>query len=330
MIENIIVKLFTDKELGSVLLPISPVSGGFLHRMYRVDTENGSFAVKHLNPNIMKRPEAIGNFKRADALEKMLEDAGIPIVPAITINGCKLQEYYGEYFYIFPWQKGQTTDLYNISADQCRAAGSIQGRIHAIAPVQNPKPEPEFICMDWIGLTEAAIRQNPDIGTVIEENKDLLIYAENEMNKARAALPGIECIVDEDMDPKNVMWDEGKPKVIDLECLEHGNPVSSALQLSLQWAGATICDLDFAKLKAFFDGYLDAYDNGFRDYAAVFGLAYTWIEWLAYNIKRAIGPCVDEAEREMGAAQVSHTVGIIQYLFRMEDRIKRHLKLWFK
>ena len=330
MIENIIVKLFTDKELGSVLLPISPVSGGFLHRMYRVDTENGSFAVKHLNPNIMKRPEAMGNFKRADALEKMLEDAGIPIVPAITINGCKLQEYYGEYFYIFPWQKGQTTDLYNISADQCRAAGSIQGRIHAIAPVQNPKPEPEFICMDWIGLTEAAIRQNPDIGTVIEENKDLLIYAENEMNKARAALPGIECIVDEDMDPKNVIWDEDSPKVIDLECLERGNPVSSVLQLSLQWAGAAVCDLDFNKLTAFFDGYFEAYDNGFRDYSAVFGLAYTWTEWLAYNVERAVAPGVDEAERGTAVLQAKLAVESIRYLYRTEEPIRRHLDRMLK
>ena len=330
MIEKIIVKLFTDKALGLVLLPITPVSGGYLHRMYRVNTENGSFAVKHLNPNIMKRPDALGNFKRADALEKVLEDAGIPIVPAITINGSKLQEYGGGYFYIYPWQNGQTTDFYNISADQCRAAGSIQGRIHALAPAQIPKPEPEFSCVDWSGLTEAAFRQNPDIGTVIEENKDLLIYAENEMNKARAALPGIECIVDEDMDPKNVMWEDGRPKVIDLECLECGNPVSSALQLSLQWAGATICNLDFTKLKAFFDGYLDAYDNGFRDYAVVFGLAYTWIEWLEYNIMRANGQCVDEAEREMGTAQVRLTVERIQYLFHMEDSIKRHLKRWLK
>ncbi|MBQ7492298.1 MAG: hypothetical protein IJT76_06905, partial [Clostridia bacterium] len=99
---------------------------------------------------------------------------------------------------------------------------------------------------------------------------------------------------------------------------------------SLQWAGATICNLDFAKLKAFFDGYLDAYDNGFRDYAAVFGLAYTWIEWLEYNIMRANGQCVDEAEREMGTAQVRLTVERIQYLFHMEDRIKRHLKRWFQ
>ena len=329
MIEDKIVKLLTDKGLGSARLPISPVSGGFLHRMYRVDTENGSFAVKHLNPNIMKRPEAMSNFKRADSLEKMLEDAGIPIVPAIVADGSKMQEYDGEYFYIYRWQNGRTTDWYDISPEQCRMAGSIQGRIHAVAPVRIPKPELVLSHMDWRELTEETVGKDPGIGTLLKENAALLLYAENEMNKARAALPGIECIVDEDMDPKNVMWDEGSPRLIDLECLERGNPISSAVQLSLQWAGITICSLDFTKLKAFFDGYLDAYDNGFRDYSRVFGLAYTWIEWLEYNVKRAIGQCADEAERKLGISEARLSVERIQYLYHMEDRIKRQLDLWF-
>ena len=125
------------------------------------------------------------------------------------------------------------------------------------------------------------------------------------------------------------MWHEGNPKVIDLECLERANPVSSAIQLSLQWAGATICDLDFSKMKAFFDGYLDAYDSGFSDYSSVFGLAYTWVEWLEYNIRRALGHCTDEAEREIGLSEVELTVARIRYLKDMEGQILQNLKCWF-
>lgn len=330
MTEDKIIKLLQDKGLGTARLPVSPVPGGVLHRMYRADTEKGSFAVKQLNPSIMKRPEAASNFRTADTLEKMLEDAGIPIVAAITLDGSRMQEYEGEYFYIYRWQNGQITDWNNISPEQCRTAGNIQGRIHAVAPAQIRKSEPEISRIDWDGLIGETVAQNPEIGKLLKENEDLLRYAENEMNKARAALPGTECIVDEDMDPKNVMWDEGNPRVIDLECLERGNPVSSVLQLSLQWAGITACDLDFVKLKAFYDGYLEAYDNGFRDYGSVFGLAYTWTEWLVYNVRRTIGQCADEAERETGISQTKLTVGIIRYLYRMEDTIKRYLDLWFR
>jgi hypothetical protein len=132
------------------------------------------------------------------------------------------------------------------------------------------------------------------------------------------------------MDPKNVMWVDGKAVVIDLECLAYGNPVSHALQLSLQWSGITICDLDPELQRAFFQGYLEAYDNGFRDYAGVFGLAYTWIEWLEYNITRALGNCQDENEREMGITEVRYTIRRLQYLQEKEEQIRRNLEKIFK
>lgn len=330
MTEDIIVRLFKDKGLGPVILPITSVSGGFMHRMYRVDTKDRSYAVKHLNPVIMKRPESMNNFKRAESLETVLEEAGIPIVPAVMIDGSKMQEYDGNYFYIFRWQNGKMSDWHDISAAQCCMAGSIQGRIHAIAPKQITKTEPVYSSVDWDKYIEEAAGKDSETGALLMENRELLVFAQDELNKALSALPGIECITDEDMDPKNVMWYDGKPVVIDLENLDHGNPVSSALQLSLQWSGVTVCDLDFDKLKAFFDGYLEAYDNGFRDYGSVFGLAYTWIEWLEYNINRALGQCSDETEREMGITQVKYTVARIRYIYDMEARIKRHFDLWFK
>ena len=329
MTDRLIDKLFKEKNIGQIIYPIIPVSGGFMHRMYRVETDKGIYAVKHLNTNIMKRPDALDNYRRAEALEKQLEEAGIPIVPALTIDGNKMQLMDGEYFYIFRWQAGAISDWYNISADQCRIAGSIQGRIHAIEPKRILQKEPELSSVNWDELIEEAASKDKRIEKLLKENKELLLYAEKEMNKARTELPPVESIVDEDMDPKNVMWNDGRALVIDLECLDRGNPVSSVLQLSLQWAGITICDLDLSKMKAFFEGYTEAYDNSFKEYNKVFGLAYTWIEWLEYNITRALDDHADEAERETGLSQVEQTIARISYIKEMEDKIIRSLKEWF-
>ena len=329
MTEDLIVKLFEAKNIGRIVAPMITVSGGFMHRMYRVETDKGIYAVKHLNPNIMKRPDAMNNYKRAEALEKQLEDAGIPIVPALMIDGNKMQHVDGEFFYIFRWQDGAISDWYNISEEQCRTAGSIQGKIHAAEPGRVSQTEPELSSVDWDGLIEEAASKDQIIEKLLKENKEMLVYAETELNKARAALPAIECIVDEDMDPKNVMWDNGKAVVIDLECLDRGNPVSSVLQLSLQWAGITICDLDLSKMKAFYEGYTEAYDNGFKEYDKVFGLAYTWIEWLKYNIIRALDENADKTERETGLSQVEQTIARIRYINDMEDRIIINLKELF-
>ena len=332
-IKDLIIRLFKELGLGEVCVPIENVSGGFMHRMYKVTacgTEGSrSFAVKHLNPEIMKRPQAQANYERAEKLEGILEKAGLPIVPALCFDSKKMQEFEGNYFYIFAWHDAKVTDWDNITEKQCFLAGNTLGKIHAIdfdldeSGVEQDTPELSQI--DWKKYEIQANESKSEIAGLLGENLELLEYAQNQVNEARKNLPDIIRISDEDMDPKNVMWENGKPLVIDLECLDYGNPASHVLQLALQWSGITTCNLKLNLLKTFFAGYHKAYDNGFHDYQKIFGLAYTWIEWLEYNIQRALGACVDEAERQMGVEQVVQTINRIKYLREKEDLIKKEL-----
>ena len=325
---TLISQLFETLSLGTVTAPVVPVSGGFMHRMYKVCTASHTYAVKHLNQEIMKRPGAMDNYKKAEKIEAILEGEGIPIVPGLVFDGKKMQELKGNYFFIFDWHDGSITDWNNITVEQCWKAGNIQGRIHAIKTglaVANEPTSLELSTIDWDGyITQAA--ECKEVESLLKENLPLLNYAQDELNKARKSLPNITTIIDEDMDPKNVMWENDEPVVIDLECLDYGNPVSSAIQLSLQWSGITLCDFDAEKQKAFFEGYLQAYDNGFRDYKNIFGLSYTWIEWLEYNIQRALGSCQDKSEQELGLTEVKNTINRIKYIHQMEDKIKSNLE----
>ena len=327
--EQKIIRLFNTCGLGELVLPIIPVSGGLMHRMYRVNTKEKSYAVKCLNQEIMKRPEAQANFARAERLESIIEKTDIPIVQALCINGRKMQCIDGQFFYIFDWHEGSITDWDHISEEQCYLAGNILGRIHALDPecgtdISDRESEAavEESHIDWAAYTREALQTDHEIAEILSENEKLLQYAEKELNAARRKLPEILRISNGDMDPKNVMWDQGQPYVIDLECLDYGNPVSHALELSLQWSGVTTCSLDLSHITAFFKGYLKAYDNGFRAYAEVFGLAYTWVEWMEYNIQRALGKCIDEDERQLGIAEAIQTLRRIRYLYDREEEIK--------
>ena len=329
-ITSFITQLFETLSLGTITASITPVSGGFMHRMYKVCTQNHTYAVKHLNPEIMKRPAAMENYKKAEKLEAILENEGIPIVPALAFDEKKMQELEDNYFYIFDWHNGSISDWNNITPEQCWQAGNIQGRIHAIktGEIESAVEDdftPKVSRIDWNEYIAQA-GDCEEVESLLKENLPLLDYAQTELNKARLALPNITTIIDEDMDPKNVIWENGEPVVIDLECLDYGNPVSSAIQLSLQWAGITLCDFDFEKQKTFFQGYFQVYDNGFRDYKSVFGLTYTWIEWLEYNIIRALGDCQDKAEQQLGLTEVKNTINRIKYIRQMEDKIKANLQ----
>ncbi|MBP3609418.1 MAG: aminoglycoside phosphotransferase family protein [Lachnospiraceae bacterium] len=324
-IEEMMTKLMKNGGFGEVIFPVEPVSGGFMHRMYKVRTETGIYAVKHLNPEIMARDGVLDNYARAEKLERLLEEAEIPIVPAVEVHGKKMQTVEENYFYIFHWQEGHITDWDTISTEECRMAGTILGKIHAINPQNVAHKEPEQSNINWYGYLQKAETEKNETASVLADNIQLLIHAEKELNAARSSLPDILCISNEDMDPKNVMWENGKPLVIDLECLDYGNPVSHALQLALQWAGTITYNIDVEKITAFFEGYLAVYDNGFRAYSSVFGLAYTWVEWLEYNIQRALGACVDEAERTLGISEVNNTINRINYIRSMEKEIKEAL-----
>ena len=324
-IDELIAALMTKCGLGAVISLIEPVSSGFMHRMYKVRTKSGIYAVKHLNPEIMGREGVHDNFDRAEKIECLLEKEDIPIVPALTVLGKKMQTVDGHYFYIFNWQDGHITDWNNISNDECKTAGNILGRIHAIDPKNVAHQEPELSKIHWHEYTLKANEEKNEIAALLADNEKLLIYAEKELNQARASLPDLICVSNEDMDPKDIMWDNGNPWVIDLECLDYGNPISHALQLALQWSGITTCNMDMEKMAAFFNGYLEAYDNCFRAYSGVFGLAYTWVEWLDYNIQRALGACNDEAERQMGISEVRNTVERIKYIRNIEKEIREAL-----
>lgn len=320
--QKIIEELFERVGLGKISGEITPVSGGFMHRMYKVCSTSGVYAVKCLNPEIMKRPGVFENYSAAEELEARLESAGIPIVPALSYGKKKMVEVAGRYFYIFRWQEGRITGFDNITEEQCFTAGSILGRIHAIDPHEADPEEPDISRIDFKAYASEASEKNADIAKLLEENLFLLEGAQEKLNDVRKNLPCLRAIDDPDMDPKNIMWNEGKAYVIDLECLERGNPVSSSLNLALQWAGTVTGKYNRENLKAFYEGYLKEYDNGFRAYDGLYGIAYTWVEWLEYNIRRALGiESADAEDMKLGAEEVRRTIERIRYLSSIEGDV---------
>lgn len=313
-------KLFDQYGFGKVLAAPLSVSGGLMHKMYKVEATTGTYAVKCLNPQIMKRPGVFENYARAQKLEGILEEQGLPVVPALT--GKKMLECDGDYFYIFRWQEGSITAYDSITEEQCRIAGELLGRIHKI-DAQNIEAQPPALSqIDFDTFLHSAREKKSCIAPLLLQNLELLKACQKKLNQARTKLPSMKAITNDDMDPKNVMWYKGQPYIIDLECLDYGNPLSSCLNLALQWSGTVNQSLKKENLSAFYDGYLKTYDNGFRSYDELFGIAYSWLEWLEYNIRRALGQEVSSPQEiKLGEEEVKNTIERIKYLKEQEEEI---------
>lgn len=318
-------RLLRETGLGTLVAPPQRVMGGLMHRMYRLDTAAKTYAVKLLNPAIMQRPDVMENLSRAERLEKLLEADRIPVVPALEIAGHKMHSIDGQFFYVFHWIDGKALRWDEIERTHCETIGTLLAQIHKVRQSQQSSAMRE-IHVDWDALIQMAAEGCADIVADMERHRDLLYVAQEAYNAALQKVPAITCICNGDMDSKNVLWVDGKPAIIDLECLDYGNPYWEAYRLALSWAGDVVCNVKFELLHGFLMAYCQEYGAVQVDWKALYGGGYGWLEWLEYNVKRALNlECVDEAERRLGINQVKDTLSLIAYYHSIKDDLLRHL-----
>ena len=59
-------ELIKECNLGTTIKSINRVTGGLSHRMYKIVTDKGVYAIKELNSGIMKKRTAYSNFLFAE------------------------------------------------------------------------------------------------------------------------------------------------------------------------------------------------------------------------------------------------------------------------
>ena len=106
-INKLIYNLISKLNLGNIIDNPVRVMGGLLNRMYKVNTTSGIYAIKHLNPEVMKRENARKNHILAEKIANIAKENNINCLPAKIINGTVLQEIDCNYFFIFDWFHGK-------------------------------------------------------------------------------------------------------------------------------------------------------------------------------------------------------------------------------
>lgn len=323
--ETVIKKL----DLGELASQPQRVTGGYLHKMFRLETTTGKYAVKLLNPIIMKRPGVLEDYKRAEHIEQILSEHSIPIIPALEIHGARMQRLNGQYFYLFEWTDAKALGWHEIQEKHCRAAGGLLARIHNIPsemPVGYHLSDRKFH-VDWDGYIRLAEKMRSELSEELEKNRELFYQAQQEYNAAVDNVPDIVCITDGDMDCKNVLWKNGQPLMIDLECLDYGNPFLEMFQLALSWAGDAVCDIDFGHLNSFLRAYQSEYGEVDVDWKTLSGAGFFWLDWLEYNTKRALLiECGDEEEQRLGIRETKETIQRIAYYHSVKESMLEYLR----
>ena len=292
-------------NLGALIEEPTRLYGGLMHKMYKLVTTDGIYAVKCLNPHVMARPTAAGNFAAAEELERKLEGTDLPLLSALTIGGRKMQEMDGHFFYVYPYFEGKALTEGDITTDHCAIVGAMLAKLHAVERKTAPV-ETDILTFEWDGFG------------LTEEDKAILCHAQKAANEA--TLPPLSAICHNDMDPKNVLWNGTDCRIIDLECLGYGSPYLELLETALCWAGYESGTLDLDRIAAFVAAYATAGGDLTADWTAVYAANAGRLGWLHYNLQRAGGSEGEDAIA-LGKTEVAKTLTCIRGYATMKERI---------
>ncbi|MBR6537309.1 MAG: GNAT family N-acetyltransferase [Lachnospiraceae bacterium] len=334
MEQKLLEKLCCEYNLGELIQSPTRLVGGFMHKMYSLFTTQGKYAVKLLNPFIMQREDAMDNYRAAEAFETMLEQTDIPILPALTARGKKMQCMEGQYFYLYEWYDGKALKSEEITEFHCEKVGGILAKIHglklpqtagveqeAVAELREEKYERNELHIDWDGYIEKLAEKNRELSELLRENRALLYESQEKGNEAIKKLPATVAICHNDMDSKNVLWKGEGCRIIDLECLSYSSPIMELYELALCWSGYEVCNIDFNLFQSFIRAYEKAGGTLTTDWETVYYSNNGRLEWLEYNLKRALGIECSEEEIELGIGQVKETIAHVIYYHKAKDSI---------
>lgn len=297
-------------NLGKLTEEPTRLYGGLMHKMYRIVTEGGVYAVKHLNPHIMARADTAAKFSAAEELERKLEQTDLPLLPALTIGGRKMQAVADDFFYVFPYFDGKALKDEEIAPAHCEMVGEILAHLHNVerkaAPVERERLDFEWDGFDLTGEDKALLR---------------------EMQAAAngATLPPLLTVCHNDMDPKNLLWNGMDCRIIDLECLGYNSPYIEMLETALCWAGYESGEVDVDRFSAFVAAYGKAGGDLYADWAAVYAANAGRLGWLAYNLQRASGSEGEEAKK-LGETEVDKTLTCIRGYGKIRDDVINVMK----
>ena len=299
-------RLCAELSLGALTAPPVRLSGGYTHRMFRLTTDRGDYAVKLLNPEIMGRPHVLENYRTAEGFEALLEAAGLPILPARTIHGRKMHCVDGQYLYVFDYFDGRVLTDAEITPAHCAKVGEVLARIHGAAAMKTPvdggdAPDGNI---PWEHLADAlqnSAEAQPESEALCSAVPMLTRLTAAAVSAARR-LPRVEALCHNDMDPKNVLWQGADFRIIDLECLGYADPRQELLDLAVTWGGG-----DESRFKAFVAAYYGAGGARIDETGLVYDSRRNYLDWLAYNASRALAD--DPEERRVAREQIISTLG---------------------
>ncbi|WP_327634827.1 phosphotransferase [Kribbella sp. NBC_00482] len=230
-------------QLGTPVGPMTRVHGGFANRMYRLDTDQGSFAVKELNLADRRSTYHVEDVFR---FERAAFAAGIPMAEPISASDSTL---------VHRWVEGETLPEAPVSEAYAFEIGEILARIHALDVEWPHEPVEEAVSYDWPELAVRAAATGQPWADELASHVETFLAIAHFVDTCER--PGPVVLTHKDIQPWNLLARDGRPVVLDWELsgmLDLSSELgSTALSIA---KGSGFDHIEPAVFRAVLDGYV--------------------------------------------------------------------------
>ncbi|TCC32934.1 phosphotransferase family protein [Kribbella speibonae] len=232
-------------QLGTPVRPMIRVHGGFANRMYRLDTDQGSFAVKELN--VVDRRAAY-HVEDVFRFEQAAFAAGVPMPEPISASDTLL---------VHRWAEGEKVPEAPVSEAYAFEIGEILARIHSLDVDWPHEPTEEPVSHDWPELAERAVATGQPWADELASQVDTFLAIAQFVDTCER--PGPVVLTHKDIQPWNLLARDGRPVVLDWELSGmldlSGELGSTALGIA---KGPGLDSIEPVIFRAVLDGYVAA------------------------------------------------------------------------
>ena len=304
-------------DLGVPQRSLARVRGGFHHRVWKLETERGKYAVKQIAADSHPAdPDTRQHYNTSEAIAEAFSHHGIPAIHALCHDSDYLQVLGREGYLVHPWTSAVAIPITEVSEHHALRVARIMAGMHRIDLDFPATRQQEFTppLQDNIRLLVEMSQ-----ALHVKLHKTLRLGLPTFLDIASAQAPAIRTLQNHlvishgDLDQKNVLWDrENQPLLIDWESARKCNPNHEVLLEALNWSGIG-SQFDHDLVTRFIAAYQDAggaLERGSMS-AAYHCLLGDWLNWLMYNVGRCLH--LEHAEeRRTGEAQIEYTLGTLQ------------------
>ena len=292
---------------------ITKLTGGLMHKMFKVETDKGVYAIKVLNQEVMSREEAYNNFIVSETIANLAKNNGIAVSSALAINNNYLNKLEDSYYMVFDFVEGKTLSDEEITVDHCKKIGKVLAKLHSLdySSLELDRTIIKYTKLyDWESYLNNTNFEKMTYKELFTANykkyNDLLKNANEKFNNSNKILT----ICHRDMDPKNVMLYKDNPIIIDWESASLANPYRELLEDALCWSCFLSNNFDEKKFIAVIEAYAENKNIKDVNWSDVIdGNLVGRLGWLKYNLERSLGiKSNDSEEIQLAENEVVKTI----------------------